>query len=491
MHALPQLFRNGLIVLGITLAGSSLAADPALDKAQKHLGADKIKTLEYSATGRWFQFGQSPAPGTPWPAFDVTSYTAAINFETTSARIFQTRKQVIEPNRERPVPVEQKPDQYVSGDFAWNLAAPQGSPPGTAPAPQTQPLAVEERRAEIWSTPQGFVKAAQANRAVSKKQGEKTLVEFTAGKNPYKGVINAKGEVESVQTWIDNPVLGDTLVEIAYSDYQDFGGTKFPAHIVKTQGGAPVLDVKVSGVKANLALDLQVPAEIHNNPQPAVTVTSTEIAPGIHYLQGGSHHSVAIDQKDHIVVVEAPQFEARSLAVIAKIRELIPNKPITHLINSHQHFDHSGGLRTYVDAGATIVTHKSNQSFYEKAWSQPRSINPDKLAQSKKPAKFQTFTDKLVLNDGERRIEIHSIIHNGHNDAFALVYLPKEKIVIEADAFTPPPPNSPAPTSVNPFAKNLYDNITRLKLDVEHIAPLHGRLVKVDELRSFITVASK
>ena len=170
---------------------------------------------------------------------------------------------------------------------------------------------------------------------------------------------------------------------------------------------------------------------------------------------------------------------------------MIPNKPITHLINSHQHFDHSGGLRTYVDAGATIVTHQSNQAFYEKAWSQARTINPDKLAVSKKPAKFQTFTDKLVLNDGERKIEIHSIAHNGHNDAFALVYLPKEKILIEADAFTPPPPNSPAPTSVNPFAKNLYENITRLKLDVEHIAPLHGRLVKVDELRSFITVASK
>ena len=96
----------------------------------------------------------------------------------------------------------------------------------------------------------------------------------------------------------------------------------------------------------------------------------------------------------------------------------------------------------------------------------------------------------------------------GHDDARALgVYLDvaeratarRDRIergqftcpAIDRNAFTPPPPNSPAPTSVNPFAKNLYENITRLKLDVEHIAPLHGRLVKVDELRSFITVASK
>lgn len=95
-----------------------------------------------------------------------------------------------------------------------------------------------------------------------------------------------------------------------------------------------------------------------------------------------------------------------------------------------------------------------------------------------------------MLNDGQRAIEIHAIADNGHNDAFALVYLPKEKILIEADAFTPPAPNSPPPATVNPFAKSLHDNIVRLKLDVEHIAPLHGRLVRIDELRSFVTVAS-
>lgn len=489
MQALIPYFRNGLLVLGITLSTTSLAAESALEKAQKALGIDKIKTLEFSGSGRWFQFGQSPAPDTPWPPFEVSSYTATINYESVSARVFQTRKQVVEPNRERPVPVEQKPDQYINRDFAWNLAAPQGSAPGTAPVAQPQPLAVEERRAEIWTTPQGFIKVAQSHKASSKKQGDKTLVEFTLGKTPYKGLINSKGHVESVSTLIDNPILGDTPVEVVYGEYKDFGGVLFPSSIVRTQGGAPVLDIKISSVQINTAADFPVPAEISSNPNPAIVVTSTEIAPGVHYLQGGSHHSVAIEQRDHVVVVEAPQHEARSLAVIAKIKELIPNKPITHLINSHQHFDHSGGLRTYVDAGATIVTHEGNRAFYEKAWSRPRTLNPDKLTLSKRPAKFQTFKDKLVLNDGQRRIEVHAILHSGHNDAFALVYLPKEKILIEGDAFTPPAPNTPPPAAINPFAKNLYENITRLKLDVEHIAPLHGRLVKLDELRSFITVA--
>ena len=141
--------------------------------------------------------------------------------------------------------------------------------------------------------------------------------------------------------------------------------------------------------------------------------------------------------------------------MIAKVKETIPNKPIRYLINTHVHFDHSGGLRTYVDEGATIVTHALNQPYYEQAWAAPRTLNPDRLAQSKKAATFETFTDKHVLTDGKRTIEVHPIAGSGHNDAFAMVYLPTEKILIEGDAYTPPAANAPPPAVPNPFAVNL------------------------------------
>ena len=93
-------------------------------------------------------------------------------------------------------------------------------------------------------------------------------------------------------------------------------------------------------------------------------------------------------QGDHLIVVEAPQNEARSLAVIAKAKELAPGKPIKYLVNTHAHFDHSGGLRTYVNEGAIIVTDAANRAFYEQAWAAPRTINPDALARSGKAAAF-------------------------------------------------------------------------------------------------------
>jgi glyoxylase-like metal-dependent hydrolase (beta-lactamase superfamily II) len=343
---------------------------------------------------------------------------------------------------------------------------------------------------EIWTTPHGFLKAAAANNATSTPKDGGSEVTFTAGKNKYVGTINAQNDLTGVQTWIDNPVLGDTEVVFTYSDYKDFAGVRFPGRILRVQGDHPVLDITVSNVKTNAPADISMPAEANAAPAP-VAVTAEKLAPGVYYIKGGTHHSVAIDQKDHIVVVEGPQNEARSAAVIAKVKETIPNKPIKYLINTHVHFDHSGGLRTYVDEGATIVTHEANRPYYEKAFAAPHTINPDKLEQSKKTAMFETFGDKHVLTDGARQIEIHKIAGGGHNDAFAMIYLPKEKILIEGDAFTPLAANAPPPAAVNPFAVNLDENITRLKLDVKQIAALHGpRLTTMADLKAFITPRS-
>ena len=451
-------------------------------------GAATVKSIEFSGTGRWFQFGQAPNPDLSWPPFAVKSYTTDINYDTSSARVQIARSQIVEPGRNRPAPVEQKVDQYVSGRLAWNIAAPAANAPNAAPTVSAQPAAVEERAAEIWATPQGFLKAAQAHQAKTETSGDSEQVSFQLdGKYRYVGTLNDKHQLVKVQTWIDNPVLGDTLVETRYSDYKDFGGIQFPAHIERSQGGYPVLDINVSSVKLNPDVNIAAPAEASK--APVVTVTANKLADGVYYLTGGSHHSVAIEQVDHVVLVEAPLNEDRSQALIAKLKEIIPNKPIKYLVNTHAHFDHSGGLRTFVDAGATIVTHQPNQAYYQKVWANPHSIKPDRLEASKKPARFDSFAGKHILSDGKRSIEIHSLTGNSHNDAFIAVYLPKEKILVEADAYTPLAANAPAPSSPNPYSVNLYENIQKLKLDVDQIAALHGpRVVTLADLRAAIGI---
>src|SRR5690606_4596392 len=123
-----------------------------------------------------------------------------IDYRAPSARVQMTRTQAIEPGRTRPAPVEQRPDQYVSGTVAWNMALPAGAEPGTAAAAQPQPGAVEERLTEIWTTPHGFFKAAAANNALVHALIEKAPdsedagsveVTFAIGRARYVGLISA------------------------------------------------------------------------------------------------------------------------------------------------------------------------------------------------------------------------------------------------------------------------------------------------------------
>ena len=63
----------------------------------------------------------------------------------------------------------------------------------------------------------------------------------------------------------------------------------------------------------------------------------------------GGYRSVAVEMKDHIVLIEAPQSEMATANIIAEVKKTFPNKPIRYVVNTHNHSDHSGGLRDEVD----------------------------------------------------------------------------------------------------------------------------------------------
>jgi glyoxylase-like metal-dependent hydrolase (beta-lactamase superfamily II) len=468
-------------VLLMSVTAHAQDAKAVLENAARAMGATNLKSIQYSGSGHNFAVGQSPNPNAPWPIFNVKSYTRVINYETASSREELVRAQALDPPRgggAQPIPANQTQVLVVSGTHAWNVAGNNVTPALAA---------AEERALQLWLTPHGFLKAAMTNNATARPgtAGGKrvTTVSFTAlGKFKVNGTINDQGLVERVETWIDNPVLGDMPIVVSYSDYGDFNGVKFPCKITQTQGGHPALDLVITQVQPNASVNIQVPDNVRQATAPVVRVESQKLADGVWYLTGGSHHSAVVEFKDHVVVVEGPQNEARSLAVIAEVKKLVPNKPIKYLVNTHHHFDHSGGIRTFAAEGATIITHEINRPFYVRAFRAGRTVNPDKLAQSKKPAKFLTVGEKHTLTDGTRVVELHQIQGNRHNDGFLMAYLPKEKILIEADAFTPPAPNAPPPSPPNPYTTNLHDNIERLKLSVDQIAPLHGRLVAMADL---------
>ncbi len=455
-------------------------AKTVIENASKAMGAANLKSVRYSGSGYSYVVGQSPNPSAPWPKFNLKSYTRVINYETASSREEVVRTPVTPPG------AEQRQVLLVSGAHAWNMAGNNAIP---------APTALEERLLQLWVTPHGLLKAASAGNATAKSRtidGKKvTLLSFAAhGRFKVNGTINDQNLVEKVETWIANPVLGDMLIETTYSNYQDYSGVKFPTKIVQNQGGFPALELDVTEVQPNAPAGVEAPDSVRQAAPPTVRVEAQKLADGVWYLTGGSHHSVAVEFKDYVAVIEGPLNEERSTAVIAEVKKIIPNKTIRYLVNTHHHFDHSGGIRTFAAEGATILTHEINKPFYERVFQAPRTLNPDQLARSGKKARIETLSARRVLTDGTRTLELHHIQGNAHNDGIILAYLPKEKLLVEADVFTPPAPNAPPPATPNPFSVNLYENIERLNLAVEQIAPLHGRLVTLADLKKAIGKAS-
>jgi glyoxylase-like metal-dependent hydrolase (beta-lactamase superfamily II) len=468
----------GMIVAAVLAAAPvTVMADDAealLKRVSAAMGTSDMKTLRYATEGTGYTFGQAFVPGVAWPKITVHGQVRTINYETGSMREEFTLSRA-EPKGGGGYPLsgQQRSEGFVSGDHAWNVAG------GNAVA---GPRFLVDRRHQLWITPAGLVRAALRNKAQAKftDKGGGAWVAFTEP-GSFAANFHVTGDylIDRVETRVPDPVLGEVLVETDYSDYRDFNGVKFPGRIRQSQGGHPVLDVTVREVQRDAPAEIVAPEAVKSAQE---RVTTEKIADGVWFVGGGSHNSVAIEMKDHLVLVEAPLNEGRTAPVIAQVKALAPGKPIRYVINSHNHFDHSGGLRTAAAEGATIVTQAQNKAFFEKAFATRSKVAPDALDKSGRKAKFVAVNDRMRMTDGNRTLDVLRIRDSVHNDTFLMVYLPKERLLIEADSYTPLPPNAPPPATANANNVNLVENMHRMNLAVDRILPLHGRVVPASEL---------
>ena len=457
--------------VGLAGVGASAAESP-LQPIADALDVSTTKTFQFTGNGTMFALGQSTSPAASWPRSFVKSMTRVYDFTTGTMR-----DEVVRMAAETPtVGPEQETVTLVSGDHAWNVAGKDTTP---------RLFEASERAHQIVISPHGLLRAAFANNAtVTKKTIEgrqMTVISFAdQGKHKVVAYVNDQNAIERVESSYGHPVVGDIKVVTHYAPYRDFAGVKFPSKIIQYQDGLMTLNLTITAVRANPPVDIEVPAQVRSDPVP---VKSEKVADGIWYITGVSAYSVLVEMKDYLIVVEAPHGEQRSLAVIGEVKKLVPNKPIKYLVNTHHHFDHAAGVRTYAAEGATIVTHEINRPYFERAAANSWTLAPDRLAKSKRKPLFQTMGDNMVLTDGTRTVELYQITGNSHHDGIIMVYLRKEKILIEADVFTPGPEGAEPPKVPNPQSVNLEANVRRLNIDVDRILPIHGRIVPYSELQ--------
>jgi len=480
------------VALVALLPAAAVAQDAktVIASASKAMGADGLNSIVVYGSGANFGLGQSNNANGEWPRTNLNDYVRAIDFTTSSLRATAVTWAA-------PVtgPVA------VQGPFQQNIGAAQG----TSWAQQLN----------VWTTPWGFLKGAAANNPTVKAetvggQRYQVVTWMTTQRSPggpaYRvvGHISPRGLVDRVDTWLEDPVLGDMLVENIYTEYRDANGVMFPAKSVQKRGGQATFELQTLGIRANpdnivaLVTPPPPPAGRAGGPPPggpggpgaAAGPTSEKLADGVFRING-AYNALAVEFADHILIFEpGPQNEARSQAIIAEARKVIPNKPVRYGVISHHHFDHTGGIANVVAEGITIVTPAVNKAFLDRALSAPRTLVGDALAKAPKKPIVEGFAgDKRVFSDATRTFEVHVIKGLPHADGLVVGYLPKEKLLVYADMFNLPPANGPQVPNPPVVGTGVFaDNIARLGLTPDRVMSVHSlnpdRLTSVAEINA-------
>ncbi|MGQ0736412.1 MAG: MBL fold metallo-hydrolase [Acidobacteriota bacterium] len=434
---------------------------------------ETVRALILEGEGTQYNLGQDMRPEASGQTFTVSGWRRVIDVGGKRTRTELTRTPSF-PYFQGQAP--QRQTQGLDGDVAFNVA-PTGSASRVAAA------AARDRQAEFYHHPLTIVRAALAPEtkvSLVGSEGSERIVELaTSDGFAFVLAVDEAGRPTRVESRTAHPNLGDITVSTSFADYQTHGGLQLPARLTTriddfTTAETRIVTQTIDGDTGDLAAPAAVASASPPSP-PAPNVTVEEIAKGVWLLAGQSHHSALVEFSDHLMLIEAPQSEGRTLAAIAKARELVPGKPLTKVVATHHHFDHTAGIRGAVSEGLAVITHRGNQVFFESVTKRPHTINPDALAKSRRAATVQPVDDELVLEDKTMSVVLYHVAGNPHSDTMLMAYVPRARVVIEVDAFS-------AGAAVNPYAANLLEQIRTRRLRVDRVVPLHGTIASLAEL---------
>ncbi len=294
------------------------------------------------------------------------------------------------------------------------------------------------------------------------------------------------GGLVAVETIADDPVLGDRRTATIYTRWTPTGTISFARQIDVEVNGRASAHTNVFSASTNDALTdalFAIPDSIverARRPAPAaapITVTLVELGPGVWRAEGGSHHTLVVEQPRGLILVEVPQSRVRMSAVFDTLRARFPSKPIQLAVNTHHHWDHSGGLRETMARGVPIVTHVRNVSFVRGVAAARKTVAPDALARGGRAPYVRGVRDTLTIGTGDARVVIYTLA-TAHTAGMLAAYVPSAGVVFTSDVVNPTTAPLPA------LGSGELDRFASARgISPRRYAGGHGRLVEWADLQ--------
>jgi Metallo-beta-lactamase superfamily len=309
----------------------------------------------------------------------------------------------------------------------------------------------------------------------------------------------------AIRTRDDDNIAGDSTYDLVLLDWKPVGGVKI-AHALSYQlNGVEIARVTYKEVAANptiVADAFAVPDAV----KPSVKASATgnvpyqwvirriflnrfldsdaiiaptptslklvELAPNVQHVQGGSANNLIVAMKDHLVVFDAPYGELQSRWVIDEAKKKYPGKPIRYLVLTHHHMDHTGGTRTYIAEGATVIVPAPDKAYFEQVARVPHTVIPDELQKKPRAAKIQEVKEQLSLKDDSDEIRLYNIV-NPHAEGMILGHVVKANVVWITDILSPR-----GSVERNPGTLSVGEALKKYSITGATIAGGHGTTAK-------------
>jgi glyoxylase-like metal-dependent hydrolase (beta-lactamase superfamily II) len=162
-----------------------------------------------------------------------------------------------------------------------------------------------------------------------------------------------------------------------------------------------------------------------------IQVRTTSLGKGV-YMLAGYGGNMGLSVGDDAVFLIDDEYAPLTPKIRAAIAAITP-KPVRFLLNTHWHFDHTGGNKDHGEAGVLIVAHDnvrkrlSTDQFIE-AFKQPVPASPHVALP------IVTFSDTVTFwINGDTVTAFH--IPPAHTDGDAIVYFRSANVVHMGDVF--------------------------------------------------------